>query len=80
MAVRRRSAVCRQVCRLLEVLAAELGDAFNSLAVHFVADLLKVLVITVQVRTPADCDSAVWHICMAIVRPPHNLRRPSVHS
>lgn len=49
----------RQVCRLLEVLAAELGAAFNSLAVHFVADLLKVLVITVQVQTPADCDNAV---------------------
>ena len=48
----RRSAVSRQVCRLLEVLAVELQGNFNALALHFVGDLLKVLVITVQVCRP----------------------------
>ncbi len=42
----------RQVCRLLEVLAVELRGNFNGLALHFVGDLLKVLVITVQVCRP----------------------------
>lgn len=46
---RGRSAVSRQACRLLEVLAAELGSGFSGMALHFVDDLLKVIVITVQV-------------------------------
>ncbi len=46
----RRSAVSRQACHLLEVLAEALGGGFAAMALHFVDDLLKVIVITVQVN------------------------------
>jgi CLIP-associating protein 1/2 len=47
---RRRSAVSRQACHLLEVLAQDLGVRFEPFAAIFVPVLFRVLVITVQVR------------------------------
>lgn len=51
----RRSAVSRQACHLVGVLAEVLGHAFCGLALHFVDDLLKMVVITIQARR--DCAS-----------------------
>ena len=49
MHAHRRSAVSRQACHLLCVLAATLGARFEPLALAFLPALFKVLVITVQV-------------------------------
>lgn len=46
----RRSAVSRQACHLVGMLAEVLGHAFCGLALHFVDDLLKMVVITIQAR------------------------------
>lgn len=40
----------RQACHLVAVLAEALGHVFGGLALHFVQDLLKMVVITIQVR------------------------------
>ena len=45
----RRSAVSRQACHLVGKLAEVLGHSFGGLALHFVDDLLKMVVITIQV-------------------------------
>ena len=47
----RRSAVSRQACQLICVLSRAMGSQFDSLAVHMMPALFKVLVITVQVST-----------------------------
>lgn len=39
----------RQACHLVAALAETLGHAFGGLALHFVDDLLKMVVITIQV-------------------------------
>ena len=44
----RRSAVSRQACQLICVLSRAMGSQFDSLAVHMMPALFKVLVITVQ--------------------------------
>ena len=58
--LRRRSAVSRQACHLLCVLAATLGARFEPLALAFLPALFKVLVITVQVGS---------HPCMSYSNP-----------
>ena len=45
----RRSAIVRQAAHLLVILAAELGGEFEKDAVHFVPELFKCSVITVQI-------------------------------
>ena len=45
----RRSAIVRQVAHLLVVLAAELGGEFEKEATHYVPELFKCVVITVQI-------------------------------
>jgi len=45
----RRSAIVRQAAHLLVVLAAELGAEFEKDALHFVPELFKCVVITVQI-------------------------------
>ncbi|KAK9807883.1 hypothetical protein WJX72_012183 [[Myrmecia] bisecta] len=45
----RRSAVSRQACHLLGVLAAALGGRFEMHAIYYIPVLFKVLVITVQI-------------------------------
>ncbi len=42
----------RQACQLICVLSQAMGSHFDSLAVHFIPALFKVLVITVQVQWP----------------------------
>lgn len=39
----------RQACHLVSVLAEILGHAFGGLALHYIDDLLKTVVITIQV-------------------------------
>ena len=46
----RRSAVSKQACRILGLLSAALGPAFDLWAVFFLPILFKIAVITVQVR------------------------------
>eukprot|EP00803_Ostreobium_quekettii_P000644 evm.model.scf_83.8 EVM.evm.TU.scf_83.8 scf_83:153419-159961(+) len=57
----RRSAVSRQACHVLGVMAASLGSRFELLAVHFLPVLFKVLIITIQVMAEA-ADVAVQTI------------------
>ena len=51
----RRSAVSRQACQLICVLSRAMGSQFDSLAVHMMPALFKVLVITVQVSSFLTC-------------------------
>ena len=44
----------RQACQLICVLSQAMGSHFDSLAVHFIPALFKVLVITVQVWWPGS--------------------------
>eukprot|EP00775_Hariotina_reticulata_P009313 gene9313-9478_t len=63
----RRSAVSRQAAHLMEVLAAALGQRFESYAAVFMTALFKTLVITVQVVSEAADTAAkgILHHCHA---------------
>lgn len=52
LCMRRRSAVSRQACHVISVMAQSLGTRFEGLAMAFLPVLFKVLVITVQVQPP----------------------------
>ena len=54
----------RQACHLIGMLAEVLGHSFCGLALHFVDDLLKMVVITIQARR--DCES---RMILAAARP-----------
>ena len=50
LSAHRRSAVCRQACHLVGVMAGHLAVHFEAQAVQLLPMVLKVLVITVQVN------------------------------
>lgn len=73
---RRRSAVSRQACHLVAVLAEALGHSFGGLALHFVQDLLKMVVITIQASTrsilhPVCCSAEQSHELQELQPPVH---------
>lgn len=62
----RRSAVSRQACRILGLLAAALGARFDMYALYFLPIIFKITVITVQVYAYTRCiiipRSALLHL------------------
>lgn len=57
----RRSQVARQVCHSLGVMADVMGNGFDWLGVQLVPDILRVLIITIQVMA----DSA--NLCLKVI-------------
>ena len=60
----RRSAVSRQACRILGLLAAAFGARFDMYALYFLPIIFKITVITVQVLTLCIFlhSQHLWHL------------------